>query len=120
MREPRYRFPEIVRSTTRTMASRMVADGRIAETPEALEGWIEEEPAARDALRKGGYGKEFTAHDLFPLFQVMVGKAGGPTPGVEMVPPAARPAWMLGAAIVAGVVIVLLIVGLATGAFSGP
>ena len=119
MREPRYRFPEIVRSTTRTMASRMVADGRIAETPEELERWIEEEPAAGDALRKGGYGNEFTAHDLFPLFQVMVVKAGGSTPAVETVPPPSRRGWLLGAAIVAVVVIVILIAALATGAFSG-
>ncbi len=82
MRAPRYRFPDEVRSTTRTMASRMMDDGEVAETPEQLDAWISQRPEVRESLERGGYGTEFTAHDLFPLLQAMIGRAGGPAPEV--------------------------------------
>jgi uncharacterized damage-inducible protein DinB len=44
MREPRYRFPDHVRDTTRTIATRMVREDAVARTPEELEAWIAEEP----------------------------------------------------------------------------
>lgn len=80
MRGPRYRFPDEVRSTTRTMASRMVEDGTIPQTPEQLDTWISQRPEVREALASGGYNTEFTAHDLFPLLRAMIARAGGPAP----------------------------------------
>jgi hypothetical protein len=114
MRAPRYRFPEEVRSTTRSIAAQMVRDGTIAETPEELDAWVAREPAAEESLQRGGYGTAFTAHDLFPLLQVFVVQAGGPAPEAE---PAARPSripWIAG--IVAAVV--LLLIAIAAGVFS--
>lgn len=95
MRGPRYRFPNEVRSTARAIASRMVQDDRIVETPEQLEEWISREGDVRKPLEAGGYGTEFTAHDLFPLLQVFITQAEGPAP---VVGPAARksPRWLLG------------------------
>lgn len=89
MRAPRYRFPDEVRSTTRAMASRMVAAGAVARTPEQLEAWISGEPAAKASLERGGYGTSFGAHDLLPLLDVFVVQAGG-SPAVETAPPPSR------------------------------
>ncbi len=86
MRSPRYRFPDEVRSTTRGMASRMIEDGAIAQTPEQLDTWISQRPEVREPLERGGYNTEFTAHDLFPLLRAMIARAGGPAP--EVVAPA--------------------------------
>ncbi|MBV9772496.1 MAG: hypothetical protein JO040_01015 [Gemmatimonadetes bacterium] len=77
MRPPRYRFPDQVRTITRSMAARMVHDGAVATTPEELDAWVASAPDTRAALRRGGYGAAFTAHDLFPLFQVFVAEAEG-------------------------------------------
>jgi hypothetical protein len=68
------------------MAARMVQGGQIAETPEQLDAWIAREGDVREPLEDGGYGTEFTAHDLFPLLQVFITQAGGPAPATE--PPA--------------------------------
>ena len=93
MRGPRYQFPNEVRSTTRAMAARMVQGGQIADTPEQLEEWIAREVDVRETLEDGGYGTEFTAHDLFPLLQVFITHAGGPAPVTE--PPARTyPRWL--------------------------
>ncbi len=93
MRGPRYQFPNEVRSTTRAMAVRMVQGGQIADTPEQLEEWISREREVRETLEDGGYGTEFTAHDLFPLLQVFITQAGGPAPVTE--PPAPTyPRWL--------------------------
>lgn len=96
MRGPRYQFPNEVRSTTRAMAVRMVQSGQPAETPEQLEEWISRDGDARETLEDGGYGTEFTAHDLFPLLQVFITQAGGAAPATEP-PPHTRPRWLLGA-----------------------
>jgi hypothetical protein len=93
MRAPRYQFPNEVRSTTRAMAARMVQGGQVAETPEQLEEWISREGDVREPLEDGGYGTEFTAHDLFPLLQVFITQAGGPAPVTEP-PPRTYPRWL--------------------------
>lgn len=80
MRAPRFRFPDHVRSTTRTIASQMVRDETIARTPEELDAWISRAPDVKQSLEKGGYNTAFTAGDLLPLLQVFVVQAGGPPP----------------------------------------
>lgn len=104
MRGPRYQFPNEVRSTTRAMAVRMVQGGHIAETPEQLEEWIAREGDVREPLEDGGYGTEFTAHDLFPLLQVFISQTGGPAPATD--PPARTyPRWSLGLGALIGLVL---------------
>jgi hypothetical protein len=115
MRPPRYRFPDSVRSTTRAMASRMVADATIAETPEQLDEWISQEPGVRAALERGGYNSAFTSRDLLPLLQVFIVKAGGSPPDSAVPPPSARYRWMLGLLFL--VAIILLGIAVATGVF---
>lgn len=112
MRPPRYRFPNEVRETTRTIASRMVGDGDIARTPQDLEAWIARAPDVREPLESGGYGREFTADDLFPLLQVFVEKAGGPAPAPDAPPRSSRRPWYVGLAVV---LLVLILVALAMG-----
>jgi hypothetical protein len=109
MRPPRYQFPNEVRETTRTMASRMVGEGTIARTPEELDAWIAQAPDARGPLENGGYGREFTAADLFPLLQVFVTQAGGPAPTPDAPPrPSRRP--LLVAAALAVIILVVIVV----------
>lgn len=110
MRPPRYRFPDEVRDTTRAAASRMVRDGDIARTPEDLEAWIAREPEVRETLENGGYGREFTAHDLFPLLQVMVAQAGGPAPEPDAPARSSTRPWLVGL-----VLLVLLVIALVIG-----
>lgn len=110
MRPPRYQFPNEVRETTRAMASRMVGDGTIAQTPEELDAWIARSPDAREPLAHGGYGREFTADDLFPLFQVFVTQAGGPAPTPDAPPrPSGRP-FLIAMALAAIVILVVIVV----------
>lgn len=92
MRPPRFRFPNEVRETTRTIASRMVGDGTIAQTPEELEGWIARTPDVRASMENGGYGQEFTADDVFPLLQVFIVQAGGPAPVPDTPPRSSKSA----------------------------
>jgi len=73
MRGPRYRFPEIVRSTTRGMAETMKREDSIARTPEELDAWVSQRPEILASLEKGGYGRAFNADDLLPLLHVMIG-----------------------------------------------
>jgi hypothetical protein len=80
MREPRYRFPNEVRSTTRSIASWMLREGEVAESPEELEAWIAQRPEFLKPLEGGGYGKAFTARDLFPLLQAFLGAAAATPP----------------------------------------
>ena len=77
MRPPRYRFSNETREMTREMAARMVHDGNVAQTPEELDAWIASKPDVREVFDRDGYGTNFTADDLFPLFQIFVAKAGG-------------------------------------------
>ena len=110
MRPPRYRFPDEVRSTTRAVASRMVREGAIARTPEELDAWISQAPEVRESLEKGGFGREFTSHDLFPLLEVFVAQAGGSTPSPEASPRRSGRPWLMGALVL---VLVLLLLAVA-------
>ena len=109
MRPPRFQFPNEVRSTTRTIASTMVGDRTIAETPEQLGTWIEQRPDVRESLRVKGYGSDFTADDLFPLLQVFIEQAGGAAPEPEVRPRASLGRWVLPALLVAVVIAVVVL-----------
>lgn len=104
MREARYRFSEDVRSTTRAIALRMIHAGVVASSPEALDAWIAGTDDVRERLTDGGYGSEFDADDLFPLFQAFVAKATTATPSRSP----ARPATWLWISIV---LVVTMVVG---------
>lgn len=118
MRAPRYRFPEVVRSTTRTMASRMVRDGTIARTPEELDAWIAGAPEVREPLEKGGYGTAFSSADLLPLLDALVVQAGGPAREPDVPPPSAsRTVPVAGLLLAIGVMILLLLLAVGAGAF---
>jgi ferric-dicitrate binding protein FerR (iron transport regulator) len=110
MRPPRYQFPNEVRETTRTMASRMVGDGTIPQTPEELDAWIARAPDARGSLENGGYGTQFTAADLFPLLQVFITQAGGPAPTPDAPPRASRRPFLVAMALAAIVLLVVMVV----------
>lgn len=75
MREPRYRFTDPVRVSTRAIAVRMLHAGEVAESPEQLGEWIARTDDLRETLVKAGYGSAFTSDDLFPLFESYVAKA---------------------------------------------
>jgi hypothetical protein len=53
----------------------MVHARAVAASPEELDAWIARTDDLRDRLEKGGYGSDFAADDLFPLFQSYVAKA---------------------------------------------
>ena len=113
MRAPRYRFPDEVRSTTRAMASRMVEQGSAVSTPEELDSWLASEPAARESLERGGFGTAFNSHDLFPLLEVFIGKAGGavaPPPDPQRKPGGGLGLALIVAAVAAVAVTVLMLV----------
>jgi hypothetical protein len=113
MRPPRYHFPDEVRTATREMAAQSVRAGTVARTPEELEAWIAQAPDLREPLEGGGYTTEFTAGDLFPLYEVMVEKAGGPARVEAAAPP--RIGWslrMLAAIALAIAAIVALVLAL--------
>ena len=78
MREPRYRFTDDVRASTRAIALRMIHAGRVAESAMELDEWIARTDDLRETFMKAGYGSAFTSDDLFPLFQSFVAKATGP------------------------------------------
>lgn len=114
MRPPRYHFPDEVRSATREMAAQTVHAGTVARTPEELDAWILQAPAFREPLERGGYTTEFTAIDLYPLYEVMVEQAGGPAPRAAAAAPS-RTRWsvgMLAAVALAIAVIVALVLAL--------
>jgi hypothetical protein len=115
MRAPRYRFPDEVRSTTRSIASRVVREGTVPGTPDELDAWIARAPEVRESLEQGGYGTRFTSADLFPLFEAGVVQAGGSVPRpVEEAPPPTKRGWAKGVAVVlvvlaiAAVIVVML------------
>ena len=115
MREPRYKFPDEVRSATRSLAASLVQTGDVPQTSEELQHRIAQMPEVEHALERGGYGPRFTASDLFPLFEVFVTKAGGHVGRtVEQTRRPKRtihPA-LLGAAL--AVLVALLVIGLLT------
>lgn len=110
MRPPRYRFPNHVRETTRTIAARMVGDGGIATTAQDLDAWIARTPDVRQSLESGGYGAEFTADDLFPLLEVFVVQAGGPAPAPAAPPRSSRRALYVALGAVLLVLVVVAVV----------
>ncbi|HET7461379.1 MAG TPA: hypothetical protein VFJ82_09015 [Longimicrobium sp.] len=97
------------------MAARTVRAGTVAGTPEELDAWILQAPDVREPLQRGGYTTEFTATDLFPLYEVMVEKAGGPAPRAAAVAPS-RTGWGVGrlaaVALAIAVVVVALVLSL--------
>jgi hypothetical protein len=78
MRDPRYRFSDQVRASTRAIALRMIHGGEVADSAAQLHEWIMRTDDLRETLTKAGYGSAFTADDLFPLFQGFVAKASPP------------------------------------------
>lgn len=118
MRPPRFQFTNEIRETTRTIASRMVGDGTIAQTSEELGAWIEQRPEVREPLELDGYGTEFTAEDLFPLLQVFVVQAGGSYPEADAPPGASRRRWALLALVAAAVVLAVVLAVVAAPAIS--
>jgi hypothetical protein len=96
------------------MAARTVRDGTVAGTPEELDAWILQAPDVREPLERGGYTTEFTAADLFPLYEVMVEKAGGTVPRPETPAPSRTPSrvGLFAAVAVAVAVIVALVLAL--------
>lgn len=77
------------------MAAESVRAGTVAGTPEELDAWIHQAPDVREPLKRGGYTTEFTASDLFPLYEVMVQQAGGPAPRPAAAAPS-RTRWSVG------------------------
>jgi hypothetical protein len=114
MRPPRYHFPDEVRSATREMAAQSVRDRTVAGTPEELDAWILQAPDVREPLERGGYTTEFTAADLFPLYEVMVEQAGGSVPRADDATPerSRSRVGMLAAVAVAIAAIVALVLAL--------
>lgn len=114
MRAPRYRFPDEVRTATRGMAARMLADGTVADTPEQLDAWLSEAPADRESLERGGYGTAFTAEDLLPLLRAFIERSGGSPPTAPAPARSSGRWWVVG--LVVAVVVVVLVVVLRMGA----
>lgn len=113
MRPPRFRFPDEVRSATRSMATRMVQDGKIAQNEDDLAAWIERDPETRRVMEDGGYGQEFTAGDVFPLLEVFVVQAGGKPAEPDPEPISRGNRWMW--SLMVAVVILLAMVAVASG-----
>jgi len=112
MRDPRYRFTDDVRASTRAIALRMLHSGKVAESAVQLSEWIARTEDLRESLVKAGYGSSFTSDDLFPLFQSYLVKASRP---------AASPArhgssrWLW-----IGVLIAVIVAAITFVAFTGP
>lgn len=75
MRDPRYRFSDDVRTAARALALRANHSGSVATSAEALAVSIEQTEDLRERLVSGGYGSEFDAADLFPLYESQAAKA---------------------------------------------
>jgi hypothetical protein len=116
MRAPRYRFPDEVRSTTRSIASRMIQQGTIARSPEELRTWISRTPDVRERLEEGGYGTAFTAEDLFPLLRAFVERAGGSAPDVDVARSSSRGRWLAAGVLLLVLVIVIVALTVTGGA----
>ena len=115
MRDPRYRFSDDVRATTRAIALRMVHARDVASSPEALGAWIARTDDVRERLTAGGYGSEFGAGDLFPLFHGFVVKATTPAPSEGVRTPTNPWVWI--ALTLLGIAVVVALALSARGAF---
>ncbi|HVG23852.1 MAG TPA: hypothetical protein VND45_06840 [Thermoanaerobaculia bacterium] len=115
MRDPRYRFSDDVRVTTRAIALRMVHAGTVVTTAEQLEASIASTDDIRERLAGGGYGRDFTAADLFPLFESYVAKASAAKASSPKFPPAAKAPhsmkwlWIAAIAVVAAMAIAVIV-----------
>jgi hypothetical protein len=109
MREPRYRFSDAIRATTRAIALRMMHAGEIAASPQELREWIDRTEDVRERLAVGGYGQEFSADDLFPLFQGAVARATAAKAG-EAKPDSPRRFPMRMMVIVAAIVVAVIVI----------
>ena len=78
MRDPRFRFSDAVRASTRAIALRMIHAGEVAQSAAQLHEWIMRTDDLRETLVNAGYGSAFTADDVFPLLQSFVAKASRP------------------------------------------
>jgi hypothetical protein len=97
----------------------MVSNGTVAQTPEELDAWIANTPDAREVLERGGYNRDFTAHDVFPLLQVFVTQAGGqvaPAGPADEPPLRSSRTWLLAGFLL--LVFVILVYALVTNASS--
>jgi hypothetical protein len=97
----------------------MVRDGTVAQTPEELDTWIANTPDAREIFERDGYNRDFTAHDVFPLLQVFVAKAGGqvaPAGPADEAPHRSSRTWLLAGFLL--LVFVVLVYALITNASS--
>lgn len=109
MRPPRFQFSDEVRNTTRWMAAESVRQGTVAGTAEELDAWIARTPEAREPLERGGYATEFTADDLYPLYEVMVVKAGGAITRADAASDPSPGRWPAGRFVVLALAIVVLV-----------
>ena len=116
MRAPRYRFPDEVRTATRAMAARMLADGTVAETPEQLDTWLSEAPDIRESLEGGGYGTAFAADDLLPLLRAFIDRSRGSASAVARPAPPSRRWWLVGLVAVLAILVVVVFFVWRTGA----
>jgi hypothetical protein len=117
MRPPRYQFPEEVRTATRSTASRMIASGDVAQSPEELAAWIDASPDVEATLREGGYGTEFNAEDLYPLLQAMLAHQGVREPAAAAPERKPQLLWIGGAILL--LLLIVLVVFLTGGARVG-
>ena len=111
MRDPRYRFSDDVRSTTRAIALRTTHAGEVLESPEQLDAWIARTEDLQERLTSAGYRSAFTADDLFPLFQSYVAKASVARSAAAPRPAARSWRWLWIGAIVAAVIVAIVVVG---------
>lgn len=109
MREPRYRFSDAVRTSTRALALRMIHAGTVAQSPEELAAAIEGTEDLRERLAAGGYGSQFTAVDLFPLYEGAVLRATG----VSAQPAARSATWLWAAAAALAAVVAAALIAFA-------
>lgn len=87
----------------------------MARTPDELDARISEAPDLREPLEHGGYTTEFTAADLYPLYEVMVEKAGGPRSAAAAPARTRWSGWMLALAALAIAIAVVVALVLALG-----
>ena len=108
MRGPRYRFSDAVRASTRALALRMIHSGNVAVSSQELAQAIERTEDLRAKLVAGGYGTQFTAEDLYPLYEGAVSRATNVAPARTASPSKKWP-WVLAAAVIVAVVAVALL-----------
>lgn len=89
----------------------MLEEGTVAETPEELGPWVAQRPDVRERLERGGYGAEFSAHDLHPLLLVFLEKAGWRPPEAATPPRPSRVPWIAAGLLLLFLLLVYLLLG---------